>query len=111
MGKFVVGDVVVTSFPFSNLKRTKQRPALVVAQGEFDNIILCQITSKSYTSNIAVVITYADFVIGSLPVTSYVRPDKLFTTDPDLIQKIAGRLHKRAQRKILAKVRALFAIA
>ena len=50
MGRFVVGDIVVVSFPFSDLSGQKLRPALVLAHGEFDNLILCQITSRPYTN-------------------------------------------------------------
>ena len=39
-------DIVLVSFPFSNLKTSKIRPALVVKPLEGDNLILCQITTK-----------------------------------------------------------------
>ena len=48
MGAFVKGDVVVTPFPFSDLRAAKKRPALVVATlAGNDVIILCQITSQA----------------------------------------------------------------
>lgn len=47
MGKFVIGDVVVVPFPFSDLSASKKRPALVVATLSGDDVILCQITSKT----------------------------------------------------------------
>lgn len=53
MGEPVVGDVVVISFPFSDLSATKRRPAFVAAVAEHGDLILCQITSKRYSSEIA----------------------------------------------------------
>ena len=47
MEEFVKGDVVVLPFPFSDLSNSKKRPALVVANLEGEDIILCQITSKA----------------------------------------------------------------
>jgi len=81
MEKLTAGTVVLVTFPFSDLKGQKVRPALVLACAEFDNLILCQITSKTYTSKITIKLTNHDFESGNLPVTSYVRPDKLFTAD------------------------------
>lgn len=108
MEKFTVGSVVSVIFPFSNLKGQKVRPALVVAQVEFDNLILCQITSKKYSSKTAIRITQSDFSDGGLPVISYVRPDKLFTADATIIKSILGTLQTKTRNKIMLKVRELF---
>lgn len=108
MGKFVAGDVVVTTFPFSDLSATKRRPALVLAEVEFGDLILCQITSKPYTSKTAVEINAADFAKGNLPVTSYARPDKLFTAEPTLIERNAGSLKPDTLENLLSRVRHLF---
>jgi mRNA interferase MazF len=45
VGKFIKGDVVVLPFPFSDLTGNKKRPALVVANLQGDDVILCLITS------------------------------------------------------------------
>lgn len=47
MARFVKGDVIVVPFPFSDLTQAKRRPALVLAELEGDDRILCQITSRS----------------------------------------------------------------
>ena len=108
MEKFTVGSVVLVSFPFSNLKRKKIRPALVLAQVEFNNLILCQITSKAYSSKSAISIEQSDFAQGILPLTSFARPDKLFTADMSILKGKAGELTSSKRRTILQKVRKLF---
>lgn len=108
MGKFTVGSVVLVTFPFSNLKGQKIRPALVLAKVEFNNLILCQITSKPYTSKISIPIKPTDFAAGGLPIVSYVRPDKLFTADTTIIKKTVGKLTSATKDTVLKSVRALF---
>jgi len=44
--RFVKGDVVVVPFPFSDLTGAKRRPALVLAELDGEDRILCQITSQ-----------------------------------------------------------------
>jgi len=115
MGKFAisraslrVGEVVLVSFPFSNLQGQKVRPALVLAKAELDDLILCQITSRPYTSKLAIRIRLDDFTKGSLPVVSYVRPNKLFTANSSIIKKTAGQLTLTVTKSILKSVRSLF---
>ena len=54
MARFIRGDVVIVPFPFSDLTQTKRRPALVVANLPGEDLILCQITSKSVMDEYAV---------------------------------------------------------
>lgn len=108
MGKFTVGKVVLVEFPFSNLKGKKIRPALVLANVEFGNLILCQITSRPYSSKSAVRLESSDFEEGKLPIVSFVRPDKLFTADTSIITGIVGNLREKKKEVILKKVCKLF---
>jgi len=108
MEKFTVGSVVLVSFPFSNLKGKKNRPALILALVEFDNLILCQITSKPYTSKTAISIEDTDFTKGGLPLKSFVRPDKLFTADMTIVKGKVGELTSSKRRTILQNVCNLF---
>ena len=102
-----VGSIVVVKFPFSNLEGQKIRPALVLARVEFDNLILCQITSKPYTSKVAICIKPENFAKGGLPVISYIRPDKLFTADTTIIKDTIGLLRPKMRDKVLRSVREL----
>ncbi len=108
MGKFTVGSVVLVTFPFSNLKGQKLRPALVLAKVEFGNLILCQITSKPYSSKTSIRINPKDFAKAGLPIVSYVRPDKLFTADTAIIKNTVGELGTKTRNAVLKSVRGLF---
>jgi mRNA interferase MazF len=92
MEGFVKGDIVVLPFPFSDLSESKKRPALVIAHGEYGDMILCQITSKSSTG--AIELKDKDFQDGTLKITSYIRPRKLFTADTSLISYKVGKIRK-----------------
>ena len=81
MARFVKGDVVVVPFPFSDLTQTKRRPALVVAELQGDDLILCQITSRLITDQYAILIDNSDFSSGSLRQSSNIRLDRLFPVD------------------------------
>lgn len=86
------GLVVLVPFPFSDLSGAKLRPAVVVAYGGGDDWILCQITSNPYGDPLAITLVDAVFRTGSLRMTSYVRPGKLFTANRALMRGEAGSL-------------------
>jgi len=98
MGKFVKGDVVIIPFPFTDLSGNKKRPAFVVADLPGDDIVVCQITSKAKTDSLALSLTAHDFITGGLPVDSFIRPNKLFTADKNIILSTAGHLSENKTR-------------
>jgi mRNA interferase MazF len=100
MGKFVKGDVVVLPFPFSDLSGSKRRPSLVLADLDGDDVILCQITSVARNDHNALSLDMADFESGTLPVSSYIRPSKLFTADRQLILYSPCRLRSEKLREV-----------
>jgi mRNA interferase MazF len=99
-----VGSVVLVPFPFSDLSEAKLRPALVLADSGRDDWILCQITSNPYADARAVELTDADFDTGSLRVTSYARPGKLFTASSSLMVSEAGNLSQATLQNIVQAV-------
>lgn len=98
------GAVVLVRFPFSDLSETKLRPAVVLADIGRGDTVLCQVTSKPYGDLIAVTLKDADFVSGSLRLTSYARPGKLFTASSDLITSKIGSLKPEALTQIVSAV-------
>lgn len=104
MAGFVKGDVVVIPFPFSDLSGNKKRPALVLADLPGDDIILCQITSQQSWDSFAVALTNNDFVSGSLPLASNIRPSRIFTADKNIIIRKAGTIHPTLSAKVLQQL-------
>ena len=90
MERFIKGDVVVIPFLFSDLSGSKKRPALVLADLPGEDILRCQITSQQTTDGFAVALTNTDFINGSLPVASYIRPTRIFTADKNIIIRKTG---------------------
>lgn len=92
MGAFVKGDVVVLPFPYSDLSKSKSRPALVLAVPRDDEVIVCQITGKSTRPEYTVPISDNDFVQGGLKKPSFARSNHLFMVEPKIIKYCAGKL-------------------
>ena len=97
MGAFAAGQVVLVRFPFSDLSSSKVRPAIVLANASRSDWILCQVTSKTYGDARAIEVDSSDFVRGSLRLTSYARPGKLFTAHASLI---AGQIAELRPEKL-----------
>jgi mRNA interferase MazF len=104
VANFVKGDVVVLNFPFSDLSATKRRPAFILANLGYGDVILCQITSKPAKNQYSVKIEQSDFDKGSLPFDSFARTDKLFTADESLILYKAGNLKQEKIESIVQTV-------
>jgi len=104
MAKFIKGEVVVISFPFSNLTQSKRRPALVISALEGDDVILCQITSQTIRDNYAIPLESMDFKTGGLKQSSNVRPNRIFTADSHIILYKAGSLTVSRLNEVIDKV-------
>jgi len=104
MVAFGIASVVLIDFPFSDLSRTKQRPAVVLAQASREDWILCQVTSNAQIDKQAVEINSSDFAKGSLRKMSYARPNKIFTGHKSLIIRRVGTLKKEKLKNIIEAV-------
>jgi mRNA interferase MazF len=101
---FVKGDVVVLEFPFSNLLQVKRRPSLIIKVPKGEDLIVCQITRKSYEKSVEIPIRKEDFLKGSLKVESYMRIDKIFSIEKSLIKYKIGELKKEKFNEIVDKI-------
>lgn len=104
MAKFIKGEVVIFPFPFSDLSNTKRRPALVLATLKGDDLICCQITSQNNEDTYCVTLIEEDFSIGSLPTSSMIRPNRIFTVDRRIILRSAGMVSKNKLEEVIQKL-------
>lgn len=98
------GAVVLVPFPFSDLSRSRLRPAVVLANAGRGDYVLCQVTSNPYSDPRAVPLSDENFRSGSLRRKSYARPGKLFTANRDLLRARAGNLKAEAFEQLVQAV-------
>lgn len=95
---------MILPFPYADVSGTKIRPAVIVSSWpnriDFD-YLLCLISSKSKEYALNVRIEAQDFVAGSLPLTSYIRPWYLFTAQESVIKRCAGKLSAEKLHEVL----------
>jgi mRNA interferase MazF len=85
------GDIVLVSFPFTDLSSSKRRPALVVSPDSFNqtmqDLVLAAITTQGAEEVGAFTIDHDDCIDGDLPKRSTLKPAKLFTIHSTLVLK------------------------
>lgn len=86
------GEVIFVSFPYTDLSAAKSRPAVVLAQVRKDDVLICQVTSRSYADPRAIELGPDAFAQGGLPRVSYAQAGKLFTCHRRLIESRVAKL-------------------
>ena len=89
---FERGDLVLIPFPFSDLSAAKKRPVLSLTRPDaYGDFIALAVTSRPQTDH-GIALDPADLVQGSLPLPSWIRPDRVVTLNASLIVKEFGRV-------------------
>ena|SRR3972149_1041395 len=87
--KYKKGDIVIIGFPFSDLSKTKKRPALIISNDSVNNTgdyLMVQVTSKIRNDSLSLPINKSDFVNEKeLPLQSCIRLHKIFLLNESLI--------------------------
>ena len=106
------GDIVLVSFPFTDLTSSKRRPALVLSPDSFnaagEDLVLAAVTSRITDDPNAVRLSRSDFAAGGLPKPSMVKSTKLFTMHSSLIAKRIGALRTEVTMQVLRSLRRFF---
>jgi mRNA interferase MazF len=107
------GAIVLIDFSFSDLKRSKYRPALVISNSGYNSrsldLVVLRITSKPKIE-LAIKITNKDVVRGFLEVESYVKVDSIFTIEKRMIAKVVAQLNTEKLSAVKQKLMELFDI-
>ncbi|MBI9038169.1 MAG: hypothetical protein JEY97_08565 [Bacteroidales bacterium] len=77
---------------------------MVLADLQDDDIILCQITSQFVKDYYAITLNNSDFANGSLNKTSNIRPNRLFTSDKNIIIRKTGTIKQYVFKQVVEKL-------
>jgi mRNA interferase MazF len=87
------GDVILISFPFTDLKGEKARPAMVLVVSDLDVIIAFITTQFKWQSTFDIFLEPDD--LNGLKKTSLLRLSKITTIDKDLVLGKLGELNSK----------------
>lgn len=102
------GDVVITRFPYSDFSQLKLRPALVLAVLPGNDLILCEITTKPVRNQYVIPVNNTDSMSGGLSQNSNIRPDKIATSERQLIRYKVGSLKQDKIEEVVRKIVEIF---
>ena len=99
------GDVVLTRFPFTDLKGAALRPAIVVSEGEIgDDVVLVAISSVVRGGHVATDLPvgkkHPEFALTGLRLTSVIRAHKLAAVERSVVVRRIGRTGPHLQEKL-----------
>lgn len=102
------GAVVLIPFPYSNLSQFERRPAVILSNKEYnrhnEDLICSAITSNPRNYTYSITLTKEDFIEGSLPLESVVKPNKVFTLKQTLVIKNFGQVSAKKVTEIVSKL-------
>jgi len=101
------GKIVLVPFPFTSLKGTKLRPALVLFEDKND-VTLAFISSRieKYNPNTDVLIeqSHPEFQLTGLKVSSFIRLTKIATVQKDILIGELGEIGSVLKKEISQKI-------
>lgn len=100
------GDIVLITFPFTNLSGNKLRPAIVLTETNLD-ITVCFITSQINWQEQTDIVLFPNDQNG-IKKQSLVRTSKIATIDKNLAQGLLGRLSANEITELNNKLKILF---
>jgi mRNA interferase MazF len=101
MKYFSFGDIVLLKFPYTNEKKYKKRPALIIFDTRDGDIIVCRITSKLYETKFDFLVE--DWKESGLKLPSVVRLHKIATLEKSLIDQKIGKTSQKLKDTIKIK--------
>ncbi len=106
------GEIVLIPFPFTDLKKIKFRPAIIVSNDTFNknsnDCLMVPITSIIKEEKYSIIINNQNLSSGNLLKISRIRVDKIFCVEKKLITKRIARINKNTMEKINCEIIKLF---
>ncbi len=97
-------EIVLLSFPFSDLQTSKVRPVIVLSNDEYnrrsEDFIAIPLTSNLKLRDYAILIANNQLESGRLVADSKAKVDRIFSVSQKLIRMKIGRINNDAYSKI-----------
>ena len=100
------GDIVLITFPFTNLSGSKLRPVIILSENNLD-ITVCFITSQMNWQEQTDIVLFPNDKNG-IKKQSLVRTSKIATIDKNLAQGLLGKLSNNEITELDNKLKILF---
>ena len=107
---FEPGDIVLVRFPFTDLRRSKQRPAVVISSVAYNqsrpDVVLMAVTGR-----IGRPLNFGESVIDDWQAAGLLKPSAikpvLFTMERRLVVRMLGRLGKRDRAALVDAIQSV----
>jgi len=97
-------DVVLLSFPFSDLQGSKVRPAIVMSNDRYNrqsrDFIAVPLTSNVKLRDYAILVTTRELETGKLIVDSKAKVDRVFSVSQQVVRMKIGRVKTKIHRRM-----------
>ena len=97
-------DIVLLTFPFSDLKSSKVRPAIVLSNDKYNrrsqDFAAVPLTSNLRLRDYAISLTNNELESGNLIVDSKVKVDRVFSVSQRLVRMKIGRIKLEVHERI-----------
>jgi mRNA interferase MazF len=97
-------DIVLLTFPFSDLESSKVRPAIVLSNDKYnrrsEDFVAVPLTSNLKLRDYAILVTNGELESGNLIVHSKVKVDRVFSVSQRLVRMKIGRIKAEVHERI-----------
>ncbi len=97
-------DIVLLTFPFSDLKGSKVRPAIVLSNNPYnkksEDIVVVPLTTNLRMEKYDMLLTNQELEIGNLVADTKIKIDMIFSVNKKLVRMSIGRVNKQVFEKI-----------
>ena len=97
-------DIVLLTFPFSNLQSSKVRPAIVLSNDRYtrrsEDFVAAPLTSNLKLRDYAILVSNNELESGNLIVNSKVKVDRVFSVSQRLVRMKIGRIKAEVHERI-----------
>lgn len=98
-------DIVLLSFPFSDLSASKVRPVIVISNDGYnrdsEDFIAVPLTSNLREREYSILVTQKDLETGKLIVDSRARTDRVFSVSKNLVRMNIGKVKPNIHRNMV----------